>query len=62
MDLTLKPDDRKLLLALLESALADLRVEVRHTRTSSYRAPLKDEEKLLIGLLDRLRDRPFDFD
>jgi hypothetical protein len=62
MDLTLTPDERKLLLALLERALSDLRIEVRRTRAPSFRDSLQDEEKLLVGLLDRLRERQLDLD
>jgi hypothetical protein len=60
MDITLTPAERKLLLSLLERALSDLRIEVRHTRTTAFRGSLHDEEKTLVGLLDRLRDREVD--
>jgi hypothetical protein len=55
MELTLSPNEQKLLVQLLERTLGDLRIEVRRTRAPSFRDPLQDEEKLLIGLLERLK-------
>ncbi len=55
MELTLSPAERKLLVQILERSLSDLRIEVRRTRAPSFRDPLQDEERVLIGLLERLR-------
>ncbi len=55
MELTLSPAERKLLVQMLERSLSDLRIEVRRTRAPSFRDPLQDEERVLIGLLERLR-------
>ena len=55
ISLPLSTEERDYLLNHLESVLGDTRVEVRHTRTSAYRAKVLHEEELLRGLLDKLR-------
>ncbi len=59
MELSISPDEQRLLVQILERTLGDLRIEVRRTRAPSFRDPLQDEEKVVVGLLERLRP-PFE--
>ena len=54
-DLELSEPELTLLLRLLDGALGDMRVEVRRTRTPVFHDRLKEDEKLLEGLVQRLR-------
>lgn len=55
MEFEFSPEERELLVRLLESALGEMRVEVRHTETAEYRERLRLEETRLKALLERLR-------
>ncbi|MHC5002652.1 MAG: hypothetical protein ACYTJ0_05980 [Planctomycetota bacterium] len=48
--------ERDVLTRLLEQTIGELRVEVRRTRTPDFHDRLADEEKLLKGLLAKLRE------
>lgn len=55
MQLDLSPEERDLLIRLVESALGEARVEVRHTQIAQYRERVRGEETQLKELLERLR-------
>jgi hypothetical protein len=55
MQLDLSAEDRDLLVHLLESALAETRVESRHTDDPSFRERLQHERDSLRRLADQLR-------
>jgi len=55
MELKLNPDERELLLGVLERELRETRVEVRRTETASFRDGLVHDEDVLRGLIDKLR-------
>jgi hypothetical protein len=56
-DLSLTPDERALLLRLLETALGETRVELHRTHFSpEFRKEVKEEVELLRGMLERLRN------
>ena len=48
-------EERTYLANLLETALGNARVEVRHTRTEDFREKVRHEEELLRGLLTKLQ-------
>lgn len=50
----LNPHEAELLEAVLESYLSDLRSEIAHTESSSFREGLKEREALLTSLIGRL--------
>jgi hypothetical protein len=53
--LPLTDAEKEYLVSLLESALGDTRMEVHHTRTPAFRDRVVQEEALVRGLLERLR-------
>ncbi len=55
MQLEMSVDEHKVLLAVVEQALREMRVEVRRTSTPKYHDELQADEKRLEGLLTRLR-------
>lgn len=55
MQLEISPEERELLIRLIEGAVADTRVEVRRTSTPAFHDRLEAEERELAGLLARLR-------
>ena len=55
MQLELNDAERQLLLKLAETALGDLKAEVRRTATKDYHDELVAEESTLVGLIERLR-------
>jgi hypothetical protein len=55
MQLDLSAEDRDLLIHLLESALAETRVESRHTDDPGFRERLQHERNSLRRLADQLR-------
>lgn len=55
MQLELSDAERDLLVQVLESAVKEMRVEVRRTSTPDYHDRLAAEEKTLEGLLERAR-------
>jgi hypothetical protein len=58
MQLELSAEDKTLLTQVLESALKELRVEVRRTDTRSLHDELQRDEARIRGLLDQLRGEP----
>ncbi len=58
MIVELDAQQRTLLVELVQEALTDLGPEIRHTRTSTYKADLKEERRLLMSLRDLLSDMP----
>ena len=55
IQVTLTEDEMQYVVRVLEGALGDTRVEMRHTRTTEYRAKVRREEDLIRDLLDKLR-------
>jgi len=54
--LALNPDEVALLLRMLENALGETKVELHRTHFSpEFREEVKDEARLLQGMLERLR-------
>ncbi|MHC5114964.1 MAG: hypothetical protein ACYTGP_11120 [Planctomycetota bacterium] len=56
MNIELVDEERDALTRLLESAIADLRVEVRRTRTPSFHDGLVEEGEVLKRVLKKIRD------
>ncbi len=56
MQLTLSSDEASELRQLLDSALSDLRSEIFHTDTPSFKERLHERERLLLDLRGRLAD------
>ena len=54
MDIQLSEPEHELVLRLLESALRELRVEVRRTSTPRYHDGLQAEERMLEQIVARL--------
>ncbi|HZQ98142.1 MAG TPA: hypothetical protein VFC93_04910 [Chloroflexota bacterium] len=54
MELTLEPDEARLLREVLTNHLADLRSEIAHTERFELREELKRDEELIKRLLGRL--------
>lgn len=55
MDLYLNTKEAELVQRVLAHRLEDLRREIHHTDSRSFRADLKAEESLLYALLDKLK-------
>jgi len=55
MEFTLTPQEAERLGGLLERALTDLRREINHTDRGAFKAGLKVDEALLLGILAKLR-------
>jgi hypothetical protein len=55
MELDISPEERDLLVRLVERALSDTRVEVRRTTPPEFHDRLEAEERELASLLVRLR-------
>jgi hypothetical protein len=55
MKLELTPAERDLVLRILESVLAETRVEVRRTSTPKYHDALEEESQTIQSLVERLR-------
>jgi hypothetical protein len=56
MQLEISSNERNALVGVVEQALSDKRVEVRRTSTPAYHDHLLAEEKLLTGLLAKLKE------
>ena len=54
MSVELTQEETALLKELLESALGEIKAEVRHTDTSDFRRNLREKEDRIRQLLDRL--------
>jgi hypothetical protein len=52
---TLTPQERDLLVVLLTEAVADKHAELRRTESGSFREDLRQQEKILRGLLEKLQ-------
>ncbi len=55
MFVELSEEERQVLEALLEAALREVRVEVYHAETASFKDQLKADEQLLRALLAKLK-------
>lgn len=55
MDLYLDARETQLLTGLLERDLEELRREIHHTDTRSFKAELKADEALMQGILGKLK-------
>jgi hypothetical protein len=58
MELTLTPEERELLLSILEQRHQEILKEIWHTHHREFKASLRRNEKLLESVLDRLREVP----
>ncbi len=56
MTLELTPQERDLLVGLLDREISDLGPEIHHTDTRSFRQDLKATRQLLLHLRDRLAE------
>lgn len=54
MELTLTAEEAEFLRALLQRELGELREEVYHAEVTEFKKGLKEEEKILRSLLDRM--------
>jgi len=54
MSVQLTEEDAALIKELLESALSEIKAEIRHTETSQFRKALHDKEDKIRDLLQRL--------
>lgn len=55
MSIELSPEERTLLVEILDESLRNLKEEIYHTDSFDYKEALKARESLLLGLLERLR-------
>lgn len=60
MELTLSTEEARELRRLLASALSELRSEIHHTDTASFRERLQERERVLMSLRERLGQGPAD--
>lgn len=58
MDLALTPEERELLLSILEQRHQELLKEIWHTHHREFKASLRKKQKLLESVLDHLREVP----
>jgi hypothetical protein len=56
MTVELTPEEREVLLILVERELSELIPEIRHTRTQTYREDLKARQEALRSLSRHLRE------
>ena len=54
MSVQLTVEEAILLKELLESALGEIKAEIRHTQTSAFRTALHEKEEKIRELLERL--------
>lgn len=57
MNLSLNDDEAKVLAELLESSVADLRMEIADTDSMKFKEMLKARKALILGILERLTER-----
>ncbi len=57
-ELTLTPEERELLLSILEQRHQEILKEIWHPRHREFKASLRRKEKLLEFVLDHLREVP----
>jgi hypothetical protein len=55
MEIIVSQEERSYLVELLESTLQDLRQEVHRTDSFEFKEMLHEKEKMLVGLIERLR-------
>jgi hypothetical protein len=55
LQVTLTPQERDLLIVLLTEAVADKHAELRRTELGTFREELRQQEKVLRGLLEKLQ-------
>jgi hypothetical protein len=55
MTIELGPAERDIVTELLEKELEDMRSELHHTQVHGYREALKDREKLVRDLLEKMK-------
>ena len=55
MTLELSPDESELLAGLLDAAVGDLKMEIADTDSSAYKQRLQVRRRLLLGLLQKVR-------
>ena len=55
MQIEINDEERQLLLKLAETALGELKAEVRRTSTKDYHDELVGQETTLAGVIERLR-------
>jgi hypothetical protein len=55
MPVELSAEEKELLIGLLENEFEEIRPEIHHTRSLEYKNGLKQREKLVRGLLGRLK-------
>ncbi len=55
IEVALTGPERELVVALLDKELRNTRVEERHTDSPDFQEEVKREEKMLRGLLEKLR-------
>lgn len=58
MTIELGPAERDIVMDLLEKELEDMRSELHHTQAHGYREALKDREKLVRDLLEKMKRSP----
>ncbi len=56
MNIDLSPEEREVLLALVDREIVELIPEIRHTRTQTYREDLKAQQKALENISKHLRE------
>ncbi|MEW5707975.1 MAG: hypothetical protein AB1830_03590 [Pseudomonadota bacterium] len=56
--LELSPEEREVLIEVLESFLSDLRMEIADTERLAFRERLKSREQIIKRLLEALRKAP----
>jgi hypothetical protein len=56
MMIDLTPEEREMLLTLVEREIVDLGPEIRHTRTQTYREDLKAQQQTLRSIFQHLRE------
>ena len=58
MELTLTPEEREILLSILEQRHQEILKEIWHTHHHEFKVALRKNEKLLESILGRLREVP----
>lgn len=54
MQIALSPDEARLLAELLEAEVADLRLEIRDTDDYDFKEVLRERQKVIEGLVNKL--------
>jgi len=55
MPFELTREEKEMLRGLLEKEFDEIRTEIHHTKTHEYKESLKEREKRVQGLLDKLK-------